>query len=608
MDESEQLTNEERNELLETVGDEAEGDELLELLATYQEDVSNDHDGQRDAAESNQVNPGTSNEAKSGDNVVNNHINNDGQVENSNAIDADGTVENDEDVSIVQEIPGKVVVKTGHELLELIRQLVMDSLSDSEQEKEAWIKKIVDKVEEIELFYQFTEKNLQYKESALFKTLTAAHIEELIDCKTDENKKYVLTTYFDELKDDLAKYRNKKQIKEQKLQELQQYKEAKKENPKTSVPASLSKRESAKKQNLIRRLIKEIGKLNRQLDRYEKRELTLDELDDEESSFIKEDSIKRKILNKTEKLRELEGKTPLKVKFLDKKFVYSGTDYPEVNSAVSIFVEQHLRKHDLKKDMPKYSCPDFNDIKTVIEGQSCVGNMKPEDLMVFCQKVFKEVGNSLRERRINDVKGIFINVELDEEQQAGFQLIEESDPELLAKLQENDKYKKKEEVVLEEFKKKAESMSKEELEKMMAEETGETSSETGEEDDEAEEVEASDISDSDDDGEEVIIEDDDEEGAEQKGQSETGDDDQADGENVIQGPSVSELSSQSFDSDSKGTNGVRKRNSDTVLLESEDDDDSAGSALKKVKTNHYGYESSPGSPEVVDLCSDSEDE
>lgn len=401
----------------------------------------------------------------------------------------------------------------------------------------------------------------------------------------------------------MAKYRNKKQIKEQKLQELEQYKEAKKENPKTRVPACLSKRESAKKQNLIRKLAKEIGKLNRQLDKYEKKELTLDELDDEESSFIKEDSIRKKILNKTARLRELEGKTPLKVKFLDKKFVYSGTDYPEVNSAVSLFVEQHIRKHDLKKDMPKYCCPDFNDIKTVIEEQSCVGNMKPEDLMIFCQKVFKEVGNSLRERRINDVKGIFINVELDEEQQAAFQLPEESDPELLAKLQENEKYKKKEEVILEEFNKKAESMPKEELEKMVAEETGETSSETGEEDDDLEEVEASDISVSDDDGE-VVIEDDDEEGTGQ----EAGDDDQVDEENATQGPSVSELSSQSFDSDSKEANGVKKRNSETVLLESGDDDDLAGSAPKKVKTNHYGYESSPGSPEVVDLCSDSEDE
>ena len=51
------------------------------------------------------------------------------------------------------------------------------------REEKALVKNIVDKVEEVEPFYQFMEK-----ESDLFK----AYIEEFIGCKTDEIRKYVL--------------------------------------------------------------------------------------------------------------------------------------------------------------------------------------------------------------------------------------------------------------------------------------------------------------------------------------------------------------------------------------------------------------------------------
>lgn len=298
------------------------------------------------------------------------------------------------------------------------------------------------------------------------------------------------------------------------------------------------------------------------------------------------------ILNKQKKIRELEGIGHLPIRSIERKFEFSGSGYAEIDIAVSSFVDSHLKKND--RNNPLWSSPNYSDILEVVSGKPCVSHLSSQEVAEVAKNVHVSVGRKIKEMRNLETKQVFMNYELDEDFQNLVQP-EETDPELLEKLKENDKLKKDEGVVIEEFMKKVDSMTTEEK---AALEVGETSaSETGDESDEEDsEAEASLCEDSEFDeeeeymGEVQIIEDDDDCQAGPSGVS----------VNETSEASSSHVKKSSGDHASSNNGRVKR---DFVFLDqglSDDEADKGGGPLKKLKVAEQ--DSSP--PEVVDLCDD----
>jgi hypothetical protein len=200
------------------------------------------------------------------------------------------------------------------------------------------------------------------------------------------------------------------------------------------------------------------------------------------------------IINYQARIRELEGIPNIPLRSIEKKFVYTGSGYDDIDHAVSTFVDSHLKRKDRKT--PKWCTPNYADILEVVTGKSCISHLENKELEELAKKIHLEVGKKIKQLRIMDSQAFLISYELDEDFQ-GVQLPEESDPELLAKLEENCKLKKDESLVLEQFRQKFDGLTEQEkaAEEACNEESSETE-ESNEEDDE--EALASPVLDSDD--------------------------------------------------------------------------------------------------------------
>ncbi|XP_073417467.1 death domain-associated protein 6 isoform X2 [Dendrobates tinctorius] len=148
-----------------------------------------------------------------------------------------------------------------------------------------------------------------------------------------------------------------------------------------------SKRQIRYLENLLRIYSLEIKKL-------QEKELSLDELEDEDSSYIQESRLKRKLLRIFEKLCELKDCSSLTGRVIEQRILYRGTRYPEVNRRLEKFINS-------TRDL----FPDYGDVIRVVEraNEKHSLGLSRKQMQSMAQDAFRELGNKLQDRRHLDM-------------------------------------------------------------------------------------------------------------------------------------------------------------------------------------------------------------
>ncbi|XP_071155692.1 DNA ligase 1-like isoform X3 [Mytilus edulis] len=190
----------------------------------------------------------------------------------------------------------------------------------------------------------------------------------------------------------------------------------------------------------IARLEKLLEDLRNKIEGLKEKEVTLDEMDDECSSYILEDKYQQKFVKVWKKICELKNKSAATGRPIERRFKYSGTRYPEINRKLEKFVNK-------RKEFP-----DYHDVKAVItkvnqDKKIGLGSTAIERL---AREAFLDVGESLQKRRRQDLAytsaGHVKAVDKLPEDPASH------DPDLKKKLNENRKhYKEKMEQVMKKY-------------------------------------------------------------------------------------------------------------------------------------------------------------
>ncbi|NXT42734.1 DAXX protein, partial [Pelecanoides urinatrix] len=153
-----------------------------------------------------------------------------------------------------------------------------------------------------------------------------------------------------------------------------------------SRPAGGSKRQIRYLENLLRVYMGEIRRL-------QERELDLAELDSEDSTYLQESRLKRKMMRIFERLCQLKQCSSLTGRVIEQRIQYRGTRYPEVNRRIERFINR-----------PEVF-PDYTDILKVIQKASVRHSLglAQRQMESMAQDAFREVGNRLQERRHLDL-------------------------------------------------------------------------------------------------------------------------------------------------------------------------------------------------------------
>ncbi|NXC51397.1 DAXX protein, partial [Penelope pileata] len=146
-------------------------------------------------------------------------------------------------------------------------------------------------------------------------------------------------------------------------------------------PPGGSKRQIRYLENLLRVYTGEIRRL-------QERELDLAELDSEDSPYLQESRLKRKMMRIFQRLCELKQCSSLTGRVIEQRIAYRGTRYPEVNRRIERFINR-----------PE-AFPDYSDILKVIQKASARHSLglARRQMESMAQDAFREVGNRLQER------------------------------------------------------------------------------------------------------------------------------------------------------------------------------------------------------------------
>ncbi|KAL8213610.1 UNVERIFIED_CONTAM: hypothetical protein K2H54_067415 [Gekko kuhli] len=151
-------------------------------------------------------------------------------------------------------------------------------------------------------------------------------------------------------------------------------------------PRKGSKRQIRYLENLLQVYAVEIRRL-------QERELDLEDLDREDSAYLQENRLKRRMMRIFERLCELKDCNSLTGRVIEQRIPYRGTRYPEVNRRI-----ERLINH------PE-AFPDYNDILKVVQKadkRHSLGLPKRQ-MESMAADAFREVGNRLQERRHLDL-------------------------------------------------------------------------------------------------------------------------------------------------------------------------------------------------------------
>ncbi|MBN3275881.1 DAXX protein, partial [Polyodon spathula] len=133
-----------------------------------------------------------------------------------------------------------------------------------------------------------------------------------------------------------------------------------------------------------------------EIQKLQEKELELEDLQDEDSSYIQEHRLKRKMMKIYEKLCELKGCSAQTGRVIEQRIQYSGTRYPEINKRVERFINNPSQSG---------AFPDYSDILHVMTRASEKHQLGlgRKQLQSLAQDAFRDVGNRLQERRHLDL-------------------------------------------------------------------------------------------------------------------------------------------------------------------------------------------------------------
>ncbi|XP_038158770.1 death domain-associated protein 6 isoform X2 [Cyprinodon tularosa] len=198
--------------------------------------------------------------------------------------------------------------------------------------------------------------------------------------------------------------------------------EAGEENQETDKKARRSlKKQIAYLENLLKLYNDEIYRL-------QQAELSLDDMETEDSTYIQEHKLKRKMMKIYEKLCELKGCDTLTGRVIEQRITYSGTRYPEINKKIERFInspEAHRNP------------PDYHDILQQVIRVNERHNLclSRKQLNQIAAEAFRETGSRLQERRHLDLVYNFGSRLTDTYKPATDPAL--SDPSLMRKLRSN---------------------------------------------------------------------------------------------------------------------------------------------------------------------------
>ena len=168
----------------------------------------------------------------------------------------------------------------------------------------------------------------------------------------------------------------------------------------TDISPVIEDREQ-RRQLLIKSIKRRLAFYDREIKRLMEAELTLDEMDSENSSYILESKLKDRYSRLFRKLCKLQGSKHILNGSQYLRIKIEGSPYPEINREA----EKYL-KH-------KKKFPDFFDIKSVVgnTNKTYMLGLKPQEEADVAEEVFSEIGNKLqmkRKREFTKYSGSFL--------------------------------------------------------------------------------------------------------------------------------------------------------------------------------------------------------
>ncbi|KAJ8379225.1 hypothetical protein SKAU_G00000030 [Synaphobranchus kaupii] len=159
------------------------------------------------------------------------------------------------------------------------------------------------------------------------------------------------------------------------------------EEKKKAVKAS--RRQIAYLENLLKVYYEEIRRL-------QEKDFSLDDMLQEDSGYIQEHKLKRKMMKIYDKLCELKGCSTLTGRVIEQRVVYGGTRYPEINKKIERFING---------PEAQLNPPDYTDILQVVRraNERYALSLSRKQLTQIAQEAFHETGNRLQERRHLDM-------------------------------------------------------------------------------------------------------------------------------------------------------------------------------------------------------------
>lgn len=132
------------------------------------------------------------------------------------------------------------------------------------------------------------------------------------------------------------------------------------ENSEPAASESVQEKKGERKPSTrqIARLEEILGAHNKEIIRYEQMELSLDDMDNEDSSYLIVERLKSRAAKIYKRICVLKGRSTEMGGTREKKFKYSGSRYKELN----IHVQRFVNKHSLEERMPDYS-----DIRKIVK-------------------------------------------------------------------------------------------------------------------------------------------------------------------------------------------------------------------------------------------------
>ncbi|KAK7094595.1 hypothetical protein V1264_006129 [Littorina saxatilis] len=154
---------------------------------------------------------------------------------------------------------------------------------------------------------------------------------------------------------------------------------------------------ASKEQKHVRRLEKLLEKIRDKIEKTCEKDLSIEDLDAEDSPYIFEDCLQKKFIKVWNKLCQVKGRNTSSGRPIERRFKYEGTRFPEINRKIQKFVNRP-------------DCfPDYHDVKGIVKkvNTRCTLGLSAMQINDISREAFLDVGETLKKRRHEDFISTF---------------------------------------------------------------------------------------------------------------------------------------------------------------------------------------------------------